>query len=439
MTDKNKTVSKPKAKQKEKITTSKKEVTKTKVKPNKTKKTKNKFLCAKIKVNILEVISISIIVLVIGLLSGYLIGNKNKSIQSMITKSSKLEEFVDTYNYILNNYYGEEITEDELLKAALEGILSTLDDPNSIYMNENESENFNITLEGSYEGLGIEITNELSTNNILVVNVFEGSPAYNAGILKGDKILKVNDEDVSTQSITYFSNKIKYGTESDFKLIVERNGSQIELQVKRGGVVLESVTSKIFERNNKKIGYMYISIFANNTYEQFKTKLEELESQQIDSLILDFRDNSGGHMYTARKILSLFLDSSYVVYQTQDKSGTVKTYSEGNITKKYKIALLGNFNSASSSEIVIAGLKDNLDAKLIGTKTYGKGTVQELRTLPDGTQYKFTIKKWLTPNGICIDEIGIEPDYEVFLDFNYVNNPSDETDNQLQKALEILQ
>jgi len=439
MTDKNKTVSKPKAKQKEKITTSKKEVTKTKVKPNKTKKTKNKFLCAKIKVNILEVISISIIVLVIGLLSGYLIGNKNKSIQSMITKSSKLEEFVDTYNYILNNYYGEEITEDELLKAALEGILSTLDDPNSIYMNENESENFNITLEGSYEGLGIEITNELSTNNILVVNVFEGSPAYNAGILKGDKILKVNDEDVSTQSITYFSNKIKYGTESDFKLIVERNGSQIELQVKRGGVVLESVTSKIFERNNKKIGYMYISIFANNTYEQFKTKLEELESQQIDSLILDFRDNSGGHMYTARKILSLFLDSSYVVYQTQDKSGTVKTYSEGNITKKYKIALLGNFNSASSSEIVIAGLKDNLDAKLIGTKTYGKGTVQELRTLPDGTQYKFTIKKWLTPNGICIDEIGIEPDYEVFLDFNYVNNPSDDTDNQLQKALEILQ
>jgi len=306
-------------------------------------------------------------------------------------------------------------------------------------MNENESENFNITLEGSYEGLGIEITNELSTNNILVVNVFEGSPAYNAGILKGDKILKVNDEDVSTQSITYFSNKIKYGTESDFKLIVERNGSQIELQVKRGGVVLESVTSKIFERNNKKIGYMYISIFANNTYEQFKTKLEELESQQIDSLILDFRDNSGGHMYTARKILSLFLDSSYVVYQTQDKSGTVKTYSEGNITKKYKIALLGNFNSASSSEIVIAGLKDNLDAKLIGTKTYGKGTVQELRTLPDGTQYKFTIKKWLTPNGICIDEIGIEPDYEVFLDFNYVNNPSDDTDNQLQKALEILQ
>ena len=144
-------------------------------------------------------------------------------------------------------------------------------------------------------------------------------------------------------------------------------------------------------------------------------------------------------MSSAKDILSLFLDSDKIVFQTEDKNGIKKTYSKGKKDKEYPIVLLANGNSASSSEIVIAGLMDNLNAKLVGEKTYGKGTVQELQTLPSGAQYKFTIKKWLTPNGICINKEGIKPDYEISLSDEYLKNPSDETDNQLQKAIEILQ
>ena len=182
-----------------------------------------------------------------------------------------------------------------------------------------------------------------------------------------------------------------------------------------------------------------MSIFANNTYEQFKKNLDELESKNIDSLIIDLRSNTGGHMISAKQISSLFLDSKNIIFQTQDKNGVEKIYSTGSENKKYKIVLLADGNSASSSEILIAALKDNLNAILVGEKTYGKGTVQELQTLPNGAQYKFTVKKWLTPNGICIDKEGITPDYEIKISDEYLKNPSDETDNQLQKAIEILQ
>ena len=306
-------------------------------------------------------------------------------------------------------------------------------------MTEDDSSNFNITLEGSYEGLGVEIGNEIATGNIIVIAVFKDSPADRAGIKPGDRLLKLDGEDITEQTAAYFANYIKTSNKKDFVLIISRNGEEQTLNITREKVIINSVLSKLFEKNGKKIGYIYISIFANNTYDQFKKELEELESKNIDSLIIDVRDNTGGHMSSAKDILSLFLDSSKVVFQTEDKNGTVKTYSKGKTTKKYPIVLIGNRNSASSSEILIGGLKDNLNAVLVGENTFGKGTVQELRTLPSGAQYKFTIQKWLTPNGTCIDKEGFKPDYEIELSEEYIKNPSDETDNQLQKALEILQ
>ena len=395
------------------------------------------------KLGIVEVVFLLIVTCIIGLISGYLLGtskkvSNNNSMSINIDKD--LNTFEETYQYILDNYYGEEeITKEKLINAALDGMLNALGDVNSTYMDEDTSNTFNITLEGSYQGLGIEIGNEVNSGNIVIITVFKDSPADKAGLQAGDKLLKINGEDITAQTSSYFANYIKVSESKEFDLVISRNGVEQNVKVEREKVVLKSILSKVIEKNNKKTGYIYISIFANNTYEQFKEALKELESQNIDSLIIDVRSNSGGHMSSAKDILSLFLDSSKIVYQTQDKSGIVKTYSNGTKTVDYKIVLIANQNSASSSEILVAGLKDNLDAKLVGEKTYGKGTVQELQTLPNGSQYKFTIKKWLTPNGICIDKVGIEPDYKVSLSEEYSKNPSDETDNQLQKAIEILQ
>ena len=393
------------------------------------------------KLETVEVIFLAIVISVVGILVGYLLGIKSDSKQKVsISDSKALTKFIETYQYIIDNYYGdEELSEDKLLESALDGLLSSIGDKNTTYLDENTSSNFNITLEGSYQGLGVEIANEVDTGNIIIISIFKDSPADKAGLKPGDRLLKIDGEDITKQTSAYFANYIKTTDKTNFELLISRDGEEQTIEVTREKVIIKSVLSKLFEKNGKKIGYLYLSIFANNTYEQLKTELEELESKNIDSLIIDLRDNTGGHMSSAKDILSLFLDSSKVVFQTQDKKGIVKTYSKGKETKTYPIVLIANGNSASSSEILIAGLKDNLNAKLVGETTYGKGTVQELQTLPSGAQYKFTIKKWLTPNGICIDNEGIKPDYEIKLSEEYLKNPSDETDNQLQKALEILQ
>ena len=417
---------------------------------NKKKKKKKKLSCSlnfysreSTKLEIVEVAFLVVVTCVVGVLVGFLLGIKSTKSEKVTIKnddSNSLNKFVETYRYILDNYYGdEEISEDKLLEAALNGMLESIDDKNTVYMDEDASENFNITLEGSYQGLGVEIGNEISTGNIIIIGVFKDSPADKAGLKSGDRLLKIDGEDITEQTSSYFAKYVKTADKTNFELVILRDDKEQTINVTREKVIIQSVLSKTFEKNNKKIGYIYVSIFANNTYNQFKKELEELEKSGIDALIIDFRDNSGGHMSSANNMLSLFLDSSKVIFQLQDKNSTEKVYSSGKLTKEYPIVLLANNNSASSSEIVIAGLKDNLGAKLVGEKTFGKGTVQELQTLPSGAQYKFTIKKWLTPNGICINKVGIEPDYEIELSDEYSKNPSDETDNQLQKALEILQ
>ena len=175
-----------------------------------------------------------------------------------------------------------------------------------------------------------------------------------------------------------------------------------------------------------------------NTYDQFKEQLEKLENEKIDSLIIDVRSNSGGHLTSATNILSLFLDSSKVIYQIEGKDGITKYYSEGKETKTYPVVVLVNKESASASEILASALKEQYNAKLVGEKTFGKGTVQKLTETTGGIQYKVTTQHWLTSNGNWIEKNGIDVDYEVALDEKYLLDPTDENDNQLQKAIDIL-
>ena len=163
-----------------------------------------------------------------------------------------------------------------------------------------------------------------------------------------------------------------------------------------------------------------------------------MEKSGIDSLIIDVRSNTGGHLTAVENILSLFLDSSHVIYQTEDKNGIIKSYSHGSVTKEYPIVILTNEASASASEILAAAMQEEYGAKIVGKHTFGKGTVQELKTLPDGEQYKFTTKKWLTPNGTWINGVGVATDIDVDFNKDYYDNPTHDNDKQLQAAIEAL-
>ena len=352
--------------------------------------------------------------------------------------SKELESFVNTYQDIVKKYY-KEVDEEKLLEVALKSILEEMGDDYSMYMEEDDYSNLNLTLEGSYSGLGVSIYKDTKTQNMVVVEVFKDSPADKAGIKEKDIILSVDGTSTKELSSTEFSQKVLKGTQQTFSLMISRDGKEMEITVSKSGVVIPSVEKKIFEKEDKKIGYIYISIFASNTYKQFKEALNSLEKEKIDSLIIDVRSNTGGHLTSVSKMISLFLDSSYVTYQLEQNGRKKKVYSTGSDTKEYPIVLLSDAYSASASEVLIASLKENLNATIIGEKTYGKGTVQELVNLESGDQYKITTKKWLTPKGNWVNDTkGIEPDIKVSLSKEYVLNLSDETDNQLQKALEEL-
>lgn len=385
-----------------------------------------------------ETILLVIMSLLIGFCIGKLIPNTIKITEKNTYNNKYINEFIKNYNYIKDNYY-EEINENDLINGAISGMMESLDDPYSAYLDEETSNNFSITLDGSFKGLGVQILKDEESGYMLVTSVFKDSPAASAGLQAGDLIISINDIKAKDITAAEFSKFIRESTENKFLLVLQRDGKEIKTTVEKNMVVLNSVLSKTFEKNNKKIGYIYIGIFANNTYEQFKEELDKLEEKNIDSLIIDVRDNTGGHLTAVDGILDLFLNSKQIMYQFFQNGVTTKIKGIGNENKKYEIVLLGNQNSASASEVLIAGLTENLGSKFIGKKTYGKGTVQELINLSDGNQYKITIKKWLTPKGKWINDTkGIIPDIEIELDSKYYDTYEDNDDSQLQKAIEYL-
>lgn len=378
-----------------------------------------------------EVVILLVITTILSLFLGSIITNKVLNLK--ITKvSDNLQEFISNYEYIISNYNGN-IDEEELLNSALEAVLNKLD-KNSTYIDSEENSNFDKLLEGSYTGYGIQITND-DNDNIVVYSVFKNSPADDAGIKAGDILVKYNNEDIKGLTSSELIKKITDNNKKSIKLTYKRNDEEITIKLKTATIELKSVSSDTYNENNKKIGYIYVSIFANNTATQFSKQLSKLEKKEIDSLIIDLRSNSGGYLQTATTMISEFLDKTHPIYQIQKNNKITKYYSVGAKTKKYKIIVLVNENSASAAEIMASALQEQYGATLIGTKTYGKGTVQELQKLRSGNEYKVTTKNWLTSNGKWIDETGIEPDIEIELNSSYLDEPSTSNDNQLQKAI----
>ena len=384
-----------------------------------------------------EMILVGLTTLLVGLVIGILL-NKTKIItKSAFVEDEYLNEFATNYQYIIDNYY-EKVDKKELINGAIAGMANSLGDPFSMYIDESTLNNFSATLNGSYNGIGIQIVQD-SNKNIIVTGVFKDSPAEKAEIKVKDKLLEVNGKTSEKLGLSGMVNEIRNSEKKEILIKLERDGQEQEITVTKSTVVLSSVESKTFDVENKKVGYILISVFANNTYSQFKKELQSLEEEGINYLIIDVRGNSGGKLSSIDSILDLFLNSKQIMYQMDEKGKITKTYGTGNEKKDYEIILLGDENSASASEVLIAGIKENLNSKFIGKKTYGKGTVQELKTLSDGSQYKITIKKWLTPKGNWINKTeGIIPDIEVDLDEKYFDTYEDNDDTQLQRVLEYV-
>lgn len=352
------------------------------------------------------------------------------------TSLKEFDKLINVYNDIMENYYTD-VDKDSLIEGAINGMIDSLGDPYSTYINESSSDSLNTRLQGSYEGIGIEIFNN-DDGNIEIMTVFDGSPAFECGINSGDIIKSIGEVDFTGKTIDELKSKISTYGDEEFEMILSRNGNDYSVKLSRKNIIIKSVSSQVFERNGKQIGYIKVDIFSQTTYSQFEKVLKDLEDKKVDSLVIDLRNNTGGHLTVVEDMISLFLDKTNVIYQTQTKTNTIKFYSKGNETKKYPIVMLVNEASASASELMTAALKEQYGATVIGKTTFGKGTIQKLKSLSNTTEYKYTTKKWLTPKGNWINEIGISPDIDVDQSEEYYNTTSTADDIQLQKSLDYL-
>lgn len=390
-----------------------------------------------IKFNLLEVIIIMIITIIFGIVLGTLITTSKEYGGGIVKKSNnEISVFEDAYERIINEYY-EDVNKTKLIDAAIKGMFDYLGDPYTTYMTEEETESLMERLNGEYAGVGMEITKN-DDGKVKVVRVFKNSPANEIGVKTGDIILTIDGQELTSLSITEAANLIKGEAGTKVKIKILSNDAEKEIEVVRRVVNIDSVSYKTITANNQTIGYISVDLFAANTSKQFKEALEDLQKSNISGLVIDVRNNTGGYLDVVSEMASLFMDDTHIIYQLQTKDKIDKIYSTGQKNLDLKIAILINEVSASASEILASALNESYGALTVGTKSYGKGTVQKAITLDNGATLKYTIQKWLTPKGNWINETGITPTNYVELSVDYTNNPIEANDNQLQEAVNLL-
>lgn len=382
-----------------------------------------------------EVLIITLCSLVVGAFACFSVFIVITGGRNYFKLSRDLDKFVEVYNTLIENYY-DDVDKDELIDEAIKGMVSSVGDDYTNYVGTDGTDEFDELISGVYEGIGCTI--QMQEDGIKIIEVYEDSPSEKAGLHVGDMILKVNDNDASKMTADELSSYIKTESSDKIKMVVLRDEKEVKTTLTRGTVETPVVNATVYEKNGKKIGYLSISIFSSVASKQFKNKLEELEDKDIDALIVDVRDNNGGYLTTVTDIASQLLSKGKVIYQIEKDEKREVTKDKTSTSRDYPIAVLTNGSSASASEILAAAIKESYGGYVVGTKTYGKGTVQQTKKLSDGSMIKYTIENWLTPDGNWIDGEGIEPTHEIVLTDEYYNNPTIENDMQLQKALELV-
>lgn len=365
--------------------------------------------------------------------------NNPISITSKSSSSSKdIAGTLQKYKEIIDKYYLGDADEEKLKEGAIKGYIEGLGDPYTEYISADEMEDYLSDTMGNFVGIGIYMVKNTEKGKIQVLAPIKGSPAEKAGIQAGDLILTVDGVDYSADEMTIASNKIKGEEGTTVTIEVLRGTETKKYELKREKVKVNQVEGKVLSNN---IGYINFTSFDETTADDFKAKFEELNKQGIKSLIIDLRNNGGGIVDQALQIADYVADKDSVLLYEVDKNNkeTVKKAKTDSIINM-PIIILTNENTASASEILAGALKDLGKAKTVGTTTYGKGVIQQILKLSDGSGLKVTIEEYQTPNRSKIHKIGIAPDEEVKLPDSVTNvlNVTESEDTQLQKAIEML-
>lgn len=341
---------------------------------------------------------------------------------------TKLDRALIGLKKIIDQKYLGEVNEDELYEGAIKGYISALNDKYSSYYTKEEIEELKVSLLGNYVGVGAYLQEDTDSNVIKVLLPIEGSPAKEAGIQAGDIIKKVDGVEYTGKELTQASTAMKGEEGTKVELEIMRNGETKTFTITRRSIKIYHIASEVLEND---IGYMYIQTFDEGCADEFKQKYDELKQKNIKSLVIDLRNNGGGIVDEALEILDCIIEKDKTMLITVDKNGNEEiSKSKLDPSVDIPIVVLVNNQTASASEIMAGALKDHSRAKIVGTKTYGKGVIQELMYLTNGSALKLTTNEYYTPNRNKINEIGITPDYEVEL--------SNEEDTQLKKAIELL-
>ena len=369
-----------------------------------------------------------------GALAGALIVLLAGGAVSCSVFKSEESQKMELLNSLIDRYYIGDVDETDLSEGVYKGYIEGLGDPYSVYYDEEETKQMSESLSGEFGGVGALMSQDRETGVITVLQVYDGSPAQEAGMRDGDTLYKVEGEEVTGEDLSDVVSKVKgeKGTQVTLTVLRADTGDEEELTITRDTIEAQTVSHEMKENN---VGYIRITEFDTVTYEQYKEALEDLEDQGMERLIVDLRSNPGGNLDTVCDILDLMLPEGLIVY-TEDKNGEREEYTsdEENQFDKPLVVMMNGY-SASASEIFAGAIQDYGLGQIVGTQSYGKGVVQSVFDLQDGTSVKLTIAEYFTPNGRSIDGEGITPDVEVEYQYDE-NNP--DADNQLEKAMEVV-
>lgn len=374
------------------------------------------------------IIIIIITSIITSLTTGVIVYNQNRLTKNItfqdLSKDTDLKEFLKVYASLIEDYY-ENVDKKAMLESAIEAMFNYLGEDYSTYMSQEETNSLADQLKGEYKGLGIQ----LNRNTKAIEDFVEGGAAKESGLMIGDIVIKVEGKEItSTDEINKIVEDTKEGTK--LNITVKRNEEILSFDVENKKILIPAIAYVLMENN---IGYLKMEQFSNTLSEQVDFALKDMEQNGMKSLIIDLRDNTGGYLKEAKDIASMFLEKGKTIYSLEEKNGNTVFKDETNEKRDYKIVILMNESSASASEVLIAALKESYGAITVGTRSYGKGKVQQTRNLEDGSMVKYTSAKWLTPNGECIDGFGIKPDYEIEKEMN------SSFDEQLEKAIELTE
>lgn len=405
-----------------------------------------------------QILILSIIIsLALGLMGGFWLRDLNTAnslgiVKNLINPDLGKPENIDfslfwrVYNDLSDKYVDKgKIDPQKILYGAINGLVNSVGDPYTVFFEPVTSKKFQEEISGSFGGVGIEIGKR--SNILTVIAPIKDTPAFKAGIKAGDKILKIDGKPTADLAIEEAVNMIrgKRGTKVILTIQTEANPTR-DVELIRDAIKIPTIDWKLIEQGNKKIAYMQIYSFNQTVDSEFKKTSEEILKSNANGLIIDLRNNPGGLLDSAINLAGWFLDKNQVVVSEVFRDGTKNEFrSDGNtLLKKYPTVILMNGGSASASEILAGALHDNRNIKIVGEKSFGKGSVQELQNYADGSSLKVTIAKWFTPNGISISDKGIEADIEIkfkeedLKEEGKIEIGTPGKDAQLDKAIEIV-